>query len=322
MMRINKITALALTSVMMVGIIPAAAMADSVKQGWIEKDGKWYYYEDGFKVRSSVRYCSDKDGKCLLDASGVRVDGKKGWVTIKTQYSSYGDKYKASVKYYLKSDGTVYNGVWKKISGKYYFFDYNGKMVKNTTGGVYDIDLGTSRYYLAGSDGVRITKKGWHKVSYVKYDSFGKKSTTKVWYYLKSGGEAVTGIKKISGKTYLFDRYGALVQNNYAAVDKGSYYDFYAADKNGEIITKKGWHKLKYTSTYDNGRAKGTSTSTHKVYVNKDGKLATGLKKIDGKYYYFGPLMYCQQSWLDQEKNEMHYFGKDGAQTYVVKDYN
>lgn len=320
-MNANKITALALTSVMMTGIIPAVALADSVKQGWIEKEGKWYYYDEGCKVRSAVEYSPEKGGFCLLDASGVRVDGKKGWVTIKTQYTNLGDKYTASVKYYLKSDGTVYYNVWKKISGKYYFFDYWGRMVKNTTGGKYDYSLGTSKYYLAGSDGVRITKKGWHKVSYTSYDNHGVKSTKKVWYYLKSGGEAVTGLKTIKGKTYLFDSNGALVQNGYAYVDDGKDGVYYAADKNGEMITKKGWHKFKTTQSYKSNKYNTTTTTVKYVYVNKGGKLAKGLKKIDGKYYYLDPVMFCQSSWLDQEKNEMHYFGKSGAQTSVVKNY-
>jgi len=312
--------ALALTSVMMISIIPVTALADSSLSGWVEKNGKWYYYEDGYKIRSTTRYDEEAEGYYLLDASGVRVDGKKGWVTIKTQYTSNGDKYKASVKYYLKSDGTVYRDGWKKISGKYYYFGYSGAMVKNETGGTYDYDISGYRYYLAGSDGARITKKGWHKVSYVSYDYTGQKTTTKVWYYLKSNGEAVTGLKKISGKTYVFDSRGALVQNGYTVYSDSSRY---AADKNGELITKKGWHKFTHTTKTDNTRYKSTFTTVTYVYVTKkDGTLAKGLKKIDGKYYYFDPVMYCRQYWYDQEKNEMHYFGKSGAQTAVVKDYN
>ena len=304
MLSIKKLSTLALTLTMVVSAAPLTVFARSSHDGWTKIDGKWYYYEDGRKIKSNTRYDIDKGGYCLLNDSGVRVD-KKGWATTKSYYDYCGNKTKQTNKYYIKSDGTVYHDTWKKISGKYYGFNSSGSLVKN-----YTQANGTSadaKLYLAGKTGARITKKGWHKVA-------------GTWYYLKKGGEAVTGLKKIGGKKYVFGTNGALVINNYAYnynTDTG-----YAADKNGVLITKKGWKKYSYSASYkENGGTTKVSSKSY-IYILKGGKLATGLKKIDGKYYYFRPTMYTNSSWYDQKTDTMHYFGKSGARKMTVKNYS
>ena len=324
MFNTKKIMTLALTSVMMVSAVPMVTMAYSSKSGWVEKDGKWYYYEDGRKIKSNIRYDSDKGGYFLLDSSGVRVK-KKGWVTTKTQYNDHGDKYKETCKYYLKSNGTVYVSKWKKIGGKYYYFGYDGKMVKSASGGEYNSKTKVTKFYLAGSNGVRITKKGWHKVKHTYVDSYsGKKSSSTSWYYVKKNGEVARGVYKIGGKKYVFGNDGALAKKMYVSIynSKTGKYTYYAADKNGIQITKKGWHKYSGSYSYSSNGSKSKYTYTYYVYINKGGKLATGLKKISGKYYYFSPTMYSNSSYYDEATDTMHFFGKSGARKYTIKNYS
>lgn len=324
MLSIKKITTLALTVTMMISAVPVTSMAYSSKSGWIEKDGKWYYYSIGVKVKSRTAF-DPADGKTyLLDASGVRVT-KKGWATIKTQYTYYGDKYKASVSYYLKSGGEVYASCWKKIKGKYYYFNSDGVMEKNavTVKTIGDPADQNYKFYAVGNNGARITKKGWHKLTRTSYRSDGSKNKYTFWVYVKKGGELVTGKKKIGKKTYLFEYNGYLTQNGIGFVYKnlkkgtGSYY---LADKNGVVVTKKGWKKVKYSNTTKAYATTTKSKGSYYVYIQKGGKLVEGMKKIKGKYYYFTPVMQTNYAYHDSAKGETYYFGKSGARKKIVKD--
>ena len=91
MSNVKKVATLGLTLTMVVGMLPTAAFAYSSKDGWVEKEGKWYFYEDGRKIKSAVRYDYSTSKYYLLNESGERVT-KKGWTTVKYYYSNYGDK--------------------------------------------------------------------------------------------------------------------------------------------------------------------------------------------------------------------------------------
>ena len=321
MSHIKRFVAAGLTLAAVASLLPMTSLA--ANYGWVEKDGKWYYYDsDGKKVKydSRSRWVDGEGYKYfVLNSKGAQVT-KKGWCTTNYFYTYYYNKIKIQNKYYLKSDGSVTTG-WKKISKKWYYFEEDGKMAKGVVRKTVDSSTGKEKYYILGNDGARITKKGWHQVTYVDFsESTGYKTSYKIWYYVKSDGTIYRNcIKKIKGKKYLFDEEGRLVCNSIDGVrdSSGNIKTYYSTDKNGVIYTKKGWRSIKFTYSYKSSTYTYKDTATYKVYVKKGGKLHMGLKTIKGKTYYFDPTMeVCSHITVD---NVMYIFGRTGACTKTVK---
>ena len=74
---INKITSVTLTAAAIFTLMPGNVMAYSSKNGWVEKDGKTYYYENGRKLRSTTLFDDNGDYR-LLGSDGAMIT-KKGW---------------------------------------------------------------------------------------------------------------------------------------------------------------------------------------------------------------------------------------------------
>lgn len=301
MKNVKKITSLALTVLMVASIVPSTVYARSSRDGWYtDKDGKVYFYEDGRKIKCSTR--SNEGKLVLLDAKGVAIT-KKGWVSLDYQYTENGDKVKLPAKYYVQSDGSVALG-WKTLSGKLYYFNYgNGTLCKN----YYAYDSLDGKTYVTDSKGIRITKKGWTELSYKTFDESGTIKTVKNKFYLKTGGVVTTGKKTISGKTYFFNDSGIMMKNA-VAYDSGKYY---LVDKYGVQVTKKGLHTFTQKMSMSSSVYTLKISQKQKVYVNKDGTLAEGLKKVSDKYYYFSPVARICDSVIVGETT--YYFGTDGV---------
>jgi len=299
----KKITSLALTVLMVASVIPSTVYARSSKDGWYTaKDGKVYYYEYGRKIKCSARLNNGK--YYLLDENGVLVT-KKGWKSYDYQYTSNGDKVKLPAKYYVNADGTLVTG-WKTIKEKVYHFN-TGDCTLSKNYPAYDSSDGKT--YLTGSNGARVTTKGWVESTYKYVIPMGTIYSVKNKYYVKKGGEVTTGFKTIGGKTYCFDSSGCMCKNtyNYNSSD-GKYYAF---GKDGVQITKKGKVTLTNNVSIDLGYASIKQKNKFTVYVNKDGSLAMGLKTISGKTYYFSPTMVrCGTYSVDGTK---YWFGTDGV---------
>ena len=322
MTSVKKVAAMGLTLTMVVGMLPAAAFAYSSKDGWVEKDGKLYFYEDGRKIKCDVRYDPSDDNNYLLNESGVRVT-KKGWTTLDYYYTYYGTKIKQSQRYYLAEGGVVKASGWKKIKGKYYYF-VDGHAQTNTLILDYDDNYDIKSAYAVDKKGARITKKGWYRLKGTSYDFYsGAAYKYDEWVYVKTGGKLVRGcVKKIGKKKYVFSEYGLMARNSYACSTDGKTY--YLADKNGVQVTKKGWHKFSYSEKYTSTGYKYYDKSTYWVYVKKDGTLQTGLKKIKGTYYYFNPTMRCNNTFTKEGKeyDTKYYFGRDGKCKKTSKIYH
>ena len=79
----------------------------AAKNGWVQEDGKWYYYQNGTKKTGWLLY--GKDWYYLKPDGSMQV----GWLL-------YG-----SVWYYMDANGVMVTGT-KTIGGKVYHFDTNG----------------------------------------------------------------------------------------------------------------------------------------------------------------------------------------------------
>lgn len=159
--------------------------------GWNTIDGKTYYFDSKGRMQTGLKTISGK--KYYLGTDGVR---RTGWQTINGS------------KYYFKKTGSNKGQALKgkiKISGNYYYFDSNCKMVKNK--------LVKDYYY--GKDGKLVkNKKVSYKNDYYYVGSNGKIVKNKEInnsYYGENGKAYKSCEKVINGIIYTFDEKGNIV---------------------------------------------------------------------------------------------------------------
>ena len=112
-------------------------------------------------------------------------------------------------------------------------------------------------------------------------------------YY--SNGKLVTGWKKIQGKTYYFAPETGILQKNQLITEDTDYY----------YVNKDG---IRVSSQWEDYKGK-------RYYFSEDGKALKGLKKIDGKYYWF----HTKTAYLFKNRKvirssgAIYYAGNDGV---------
>ena len=163
------------------------------KEGWVEVDGKTYFYKEknvaskGWVEYSGVWY--------YFDSMGVM---QTGWLTEKNQ------------KYYLDERGVMAVG-WLELNGKYYYFNEKGQMQT----GWQEID--EAKYYFR-PDGVNVTEEWvdglWLEKNgrqiYEYKGEFHEDEKGK-WFGDESGWFAKNQKLTIDGVEYEFDKKGYLV---------------------------------------------------------------------------------------------------------------
>ncbi len=153
-------------------------------------NGRTVYCESG---RYGSEYCWKQGGKYF----NLSVSGNFGSFSycnaeeyMLPKYSSEGLRNIYGKLYYVQSDGSYYVG-WKTIDSRKYFFGMDGAALTGNT------VIGNVRY-IFGSNGVCGGKyTGWVRKNGYRY------------YY--KNGMYVTGVNKISGKTYTFGDNGILM---------------------------------------------------------------------------------------------------------------
>ena len=252
--------------------------------GWQTIGGKKYYFDTyyGYMYRGvhsidGQEYFFNNDGAL----------GTKGWnkvVYSETWTDSVGNTHTETWTewYYLETDGGMPITGWKKISGKWYYFDpyYNGRMVADRP---YQVD-GT-RYYFTASGA--LAGAGWQKRVDNGYYSDGTAYSDTYWYYTDAAGIVQNGWKKIDGKWYYFSPEGGVMASGGRRLIDGKWYYFNAS---GAMQT--GW--IKDAGGYEDGGYKESWTDWY--YANGSGVLQTGWQTIGGKTYYFdltGCYMYA-----------------------------
>ena len=177
--------------------------------GWKKFSGKWYYFNNG-RMYTGENYIDGKNyyfQSYEYDSRGRQVGTlgamRTGWV----EFYNYYDE--VSYKYY-GSDGARVNG-WKKISGKWYYFDTNNSGYMATGfRWVYDSSSSsTGAYYFFGTNGVMRTGWVYYNNHYSYMTSRGAvtsswKKIGKKWYYFDGNSYMVTGYVWIDGVLYHF----------------------------------------------------------------------------------------------------------------------
>ena len=202
---------------------------------------------------------------------------KEGWVLEENHWRFY------------ENNAPVLN--WKKIQGKWYYFNKDGIMLNDT---IFD-------GYILTSSGAMVDY-GWSKLQDKWYyaNAYGKISQQKwekiggVWYYFDQDGVMLSNTI-FDG--YLFTNSGAMAENSWVKQDGQWYY----ALASGKLIKNK-WDKISGTW----------------YYFNKDAIMASN--QWQGSYYLKDSGAMAEKEWIfDKNYNSWFYLKSGGV--YAAREW-
>ena len=193
---------------------------------------------------------------------------------------------------------------WKKIQGKWYYFNKDGHRLSNTT---FD-------GYVFNKDGV-MAENGWNFINGKWYfaNSSGKISQNKwekiggAWYYFDKDGIMLSNT---TFDNYLLTKSGAMATNGWAKIDQNWYY----ATSSGKISQDK-WGKVNGSWYYFDKKGIMLSSTTFKGYLfNNSGAMAENswVKIKDTWFYANASGKFVQNKW-EKISGSWYSFAQDGA---------
>ena len=193
---------------------------------------------------------------------------------------------------------------WKKIQGKWYYFNKDGNRLSNTT---FD-------GYVFNKDGV-MAENGWNFINGKWYfaNSSGKISQNKwekiggAWYYFDKDGIMLSNT---TFDSYLLTKSGAMATNGWAKIDQNWYY----ATSSGKISQDK-WEKVNGSWYYFDKKGIMLSSTTFKGYLfNNSGAMAENswVKIKDTWFYANASGKFVQNKW-EKISGSWYSFAQDGA---------
>ena len=283
----------------------------SLRTGWYtntESDQQKYFGENGCavkgyqKINNAYYFFNEYDGSlekdvCKVINGELIYFGNDGKAVERKPVPKDGWCELAGAWYVIKN-GKISTNQWFYSGNKWYYLDYNGKMMTDIFWWTYDESEKDYCLYHFDNNGAMST--GWYTEA----------GNTK--YYFNESGRAVKGYQVINGIEYYFDENCMLVQNRAIIIDNQLVY----IDENGKIgeqqtISRDGWYKLSNTWYYIKDKT-----------LLRDTLLQLGTKK----YYldYEGKMLKNQMRGLDQNmtgKYTWYYFNNDGS-AHVGWKYN
>ena len=168
---------------------------------FMEDMDKTYYYEVKAVPITADEKKYLKEGQYVSSTSQEFDWDDYGEEEKRTQRPDDGGEFKGDS--YIMPDGSRASNTWKKVSGKWYFFDSSGSRVKGwvQTGG---------RWYYMDQNGAMCT--GW-----VSPDSH-------TWYYLNENGEMQTGWVQPSPGSWYYLREDGLMKTGWLLDGERWYY--------------------------------------------------------------------------------------------------
>ncbi|REK92518.1 N-acetylmuramoyl-L-alanine amidase [Streptococcus sp. NM] len=193
---------------------------------------------------------------------------------------------------------------WKKIQGKWYYFNKDGNRLSNT---IFD-------GYVFNKDGV-MAENGWNFINGKWYfsNSSGKISQNKwekindSWYYFDIDGIMLSNT---TFDNYLLTKSGAMATNGWAKIDQNWYY----ATSSGKISQDK-WEKINGSWYYFDKKGIMLSSTTFKGYLfNNSGAMAENswVKIKDTWFYANASGKFVQNKW-EKISGSWYSFAQDGA---------
>lgn len=174
---------------------------------------------------------------------------------------------------------------WKKIQGKWYYFNNDGNRLNNTT---FD-------GYVFNKDGV-MAENGWNFIN-------GK------WYFASSSGKiSQNKWEKIADSWYYFDKDGIMLSN--------TTFDSYLLTKSGAMATN-GWAKIDQNWYYATSSGKISQNKWEKIngiwyYFDKTGIMFSN--KWQGNYYLKSSGAMAKKEWIfDKTYNSWFYLKENGT---------
>ena len=219
--------------------------------GLAEINGAKYFFDEYGRMQTGIIKDYKSNKIYYAESNGV-LSNYKGWKKIDDEW------------YYFNGNGTLKTG-WLSLGGKrYYLNDQDGNMV------IGALAIEGKQYYF-NSNGELIKKTGWLK---------GKNLETGgiCWYYFDEEGNLQKGFRNIDGVNYYFTENGFMATGVQNVKQKDGNYKLMLFSENGKFIDKAGWYEVK-----------DSSNDSSWYYINSDYTLATGLKEINNKLYYFDP---------------------------------
>ena len=236
---------------------------DDIKNGWVEKDGNIYYYENnnyltGFQTIETddglnTYYFSINDGKML---TGFQTIGTEDG--INTYYFSInGGKMLTGFQNIGTSDGI----------DTYYFEENTGKMLTGFQS--IETEIGINTYYFSINSGKMLTG----------FQNIGTENGINTYYFSINSGKMLTGFQNIGTEnginTYYFSINGGKMLTGFQNIGtEDGIYTYYFSKSNGKMLT--GFQNI------------GTEIRLYTYYFSvSSGKMLTGVQKIGNSRYVF-----------------------------------
>ena len=232
-----------------------------MKTGWVEIDGKWYYFATNSAVLGQMRTGATRIGGILytFDADGALLKGSFYQTKINGiryywagQFLRGWQEIDGATYYFHTTTGTMYTGV-HTIDGKNYEFADDGKLIGLAVRRGFYTEDGYIKYYREGE-----LVFGWQQID----DN---------WYYFGRSGNAAqngaarTGVADVAGMKYTFDDQGRLLKGVFYQTKANGIRYYWA----GQYL--RGWQEID-GATY---------------YFGAGGTMATGTVMVDGEMYDF-----------------------------------
>ena len=317
--------------------------------GWEkDEDGIWHYYdsddemvEDEWRKDGSKWFYLDEDGNMLTDAwvdddYYVGADGamlKNTWIKTVADEDIDDPEEDGDHWYYFGTNGKKITDESKKINGKTYFFDEDGKMED----GWYEKN--GEVYYLGEED------EGWRAESQWLWlerpgnfdeddqheeaanflncsNNSSDMCDDEGWYYFGSGGKLYRDAskKKVNGKYYFFNAHGQML---YEWINDKKY----SVGRNDSPAAEPAPNASSSNASLDGKATTNNAEIWNMKYTNvvEDGSRADGWYEIDGSkdagtdsdtdWYFFDN----GEAKRADSVNDGTVFDEDGAQVYVAR---
>ena len=333
--------------------------------GWQKDDaGVWHYYDSDdemvtgeWKKDGGKWFYLDEDGDMLTDAwvdDDYYVDESGAMLTNAWKYTVSDEDQDEPDEdgerwFYFNNKGKKVVNDTKKINGKTYLFDSDGKM---EFGWQQDNNTGDMYYYGDENDGAR-TESQWlwlersGNLSDEDLDDGQKKGLCddtssdpcddEGWYWFQSSGKMYKDKtkKKINGKFYMFNEHGQMlyewIDNKKVSVGSNAQLDAKRADGSvataGEMlyynVNEEGWRADGWYQI-DGSEAMKTDSDTDWYYID-DGEMYHATDADDAGTTDGGSEVYVMRKKVKVSGNKYFAFNKkgqmqDGLQ-YIVKDH-